>query len=299
MYDPIKDKISVLEANAGGSGIIYHQNYIWVAGAETDALIKIDPYNQTVVATYPIGFREWCPEYNQYVEHRPMFIAADGDILWITVFNHPPQFLSSGFGGRLARFNITSETWSYVLTNLDRPLGVAADTKYVYVAQNTWGFDIIETYPNWTDAIVKYEKATGLVSYIDVGYVPCMVYVDSKGYLWWADSGSHYNSMGVISPFVNTSWGAGTYAYYMTEVNGEIWYTKTGSTGVYSTFVENPDLNNDYKVDIKDIAFVAVRFGAAEGNNQWNATADINRDKKIDIEDIAYVCKFFGKTATK
>jgi hypothetical protein len=55
-----------------------------------------------------------------------------------------------------------------------------------------------------------------------------------------------------------------------------------------------PDINNDGKVDIKDIAIVARAFGSYPGHPRWNPDADLYQDLQIDIRDIAIVASCFG-----
>jgi len=56
------------------------------------------------------------------------------------------------------------------------------------------------------------------------------------------------------------------------------------------------DLNEDDKVDIKDIATAALAFGSNPSHPRWNPIADINKDDKVDIRDIALIARNFGKT---
>jgi len=56
------------------------------------------------------------------------------------------------------------------------------------------------------------------------------------------------------------------------------------------------DLNDDKKVDIKDVATAALAFGSYPGHPKWNWVADVNYDNKTDIKDIALVASNFGKT---
>jgi len=296
VYDPESDTVSAIENICAIYGAIYHQGYVWMTGGGWGKLYRFN-YTSMAVVEYQVGFEEWCPDYNGYVSYDPMYIVADGDILWITLLNHPPYYLNAGFGGKLVMFNITSETWSVVLDGLDRPLGVAVDAGYVYVAQNTWGYEQYSWYvenPAWSNAIVKYDKATGLTSNITAGYDPYMVYIDSNGTLWWTDT---HHTIGAINDFTSETWSTGRYAYFMTQVGNEIWYTETGSTGIYSVFLPNPDVNGDDKVDIKDIALVTIHFGAIEEDANWNQLADVNRDGQIDIKDVSFVARFYGETA--
>lgn len=57
------------------------------------------------------------------------------------------------------------------------------------------------------------------------------------------------------------------------------------------------DINDDGKVDIKDIAIVALAFGSHNPDINWNPDADIYRDGKIDIRDIAFTASHFGEMA--
>jgi hypothetical protein len=48
-------------------------------------------------------------------------------------------------------------------------------------------------------------------------------------------------------------------------------------------------------VDMKDIAYVAKRFGTTPSTPLWDPNADINGDGKVDMKDIATVARNFGK----
>jgi len=56
------------------------------------------------------------------------------------------------------------------------------------------------------------------------------------------------------------------------------------------------DVNNDNKIDIKDIATAALAFGTYPGHPGWNSQADIDQDGKIYIKDLALIAKNFGTT---
>jgi len=55
------------------------------------------------------------------------------------------------------------------------------------------------------------------------------------------------------------------------------------------------DINQDGKVDIYDVAYVAKRFGSREGDPDYDPIADMNEDGIIDIYDVATVAKHFGE----
>jgi len=56
------------------------------------------------------------------------------------------------------------------------------------------------------------------------------------------------------------------------------------------------DVNLDCKIDIIDLAFVAISFGARTGSPGYNSDADLNSDGVIDIIDIVSVASTFGQT---
>jgi len=86
-----------------------------------------------------------------------------------------------------------------------------------------------------------------------------------------------------------------TFLTWSVPVKG-IWF-KVGTT-------LTGDLNYDGKVDIKDIAIVALAYGSYPGHPKWNPIADITGqnylepDGEIDIRDIALVARHFGETYT-
>lgn len=56
------------------------------------------------------------------------------------------------------------------------------------------------------------------------------------------------------------------------------------------------DLNGDCKVDILDIATIAVAFDTVDGDARWNAEADLNGDGRVDIVDVAMAASNLGRT---
>jgi hypothetical protein len=57
------------------------------------------------------------------------------------------------------------------------------------------------------------------------------------------------------------------------------------------------DINSDGEVDIKDVSFVARRFGITPGHPLWDPVADLNEDNLIDIKDVSTVARHFGEVA--
>jgi parallel beta-helix repeat protein len=57
------------------------------------------------------------------------------------------------------------------------------------------------------------------------------------------------------------------------------------------------DVNGDGRVDMKDVAYVAKRFGSDPSSPLWDSNADQNDDSRVDMKDIAAVARNFGKTS--
>jgi len=47
---------------------------------------------------------------------------------------------------------------------------------------------------------------------------------------------------------------------------------------------------------MRDIGTAAQAFGSYPGHERWNPIADINNDGKVDMKDIGLVAKEFGRT---
>jgi parallel beta-helix repeat protein len=56
------------------------------------------------------------------------------------------------------------------------------------------------------------------------------------------------------------------------------------------------DLNDDRKVDIKDLIIVASAYGSYPISPRWNPQADINKDGTVNISDLFLIATRFGKT---
>lgn len=84
------------------------------------------------------------------------------------------------------------------------------------------------------------------------------------------------------------------------------WFNIAHSTKRVIILTTGPgDINGDRKVDIKDIATVALAYGSYPGHEKWDPIADITGpagtpekpvpDGKVDIRDVAFVARNFGK----
>jgi len=55
------------------------------------------------------------------------------------------------------------------------------------------------------------------------------------------------------------------------------------------------DVNHDGRIDMKDVGFVARRFGCTRTDPLWNAHADVNEDNKVDMKDVGTTARKFGQ----
>jgi hypothetical protein len=55
------------------------------------------------------------------------------------------------------------------------------------------------------------------------------------------------------------------------------------------------DINNDFKVDMKDIGMVIAAFGSIPGSSNWNRQADVTEDWTVDMTDVGKVVRHFGE----
>lgn len=83
------------------------------------------------------------------------------------------------------------------------------------------------------------------------------------------------------------------------------WLTTLTYDGPLSTLTEDlmikpltGDLNFDGMVNINDVAVAASAFGSHPGHSRWNPVADVFQDERVDIRDLALIALEFGTTYT-
>jgi hypothetical protein len=88
-----------------------------------------------------------------------------------------------------------------------------------------------------------------------------------------------------------------TISAYAWPVTGETNTANNNLTNLITVMVTMPgDLMSPFGViDMKDVAYVAKRFGTDPSKPLWNPNADINNDGTVEMRDIAIVAKNFGK----
>jgi len=58
------------------------------------------------------------------------------------------------------------------------------------------------------------------------------------------------------------------------------------------------DINNDSKIDMRDISRISQAFGKTSEQDQWNPAFDVIEDGKIDMKDLSFVANHFGVNET-
>jgi hypothetical protein len=97
---------------------------------------------------------------------------------------------------------------------------------------------------------------------------------------------------GIVTPYIKSENSDYTFIHFKYNHSND-------NIKILSTVIG--DVNGDKKVDINDIATVALSFGSFLGGLRWNPIADLTGsdylvpDGKIDILDIALVAKHFGE----
>lgn len=106
--------------------------------------------------------------------------------------------------------------------------------------------------------------------------------------------------VGSVSGINSTAYGAVNSAQFGITMSGN------SKTALYLDYVQlstnslgplpvPADLNQDGKVDMRDIAIVAMAYGSTIGSPNWNPLADLNADGFVDMRDLAIVAKHFGE----
>lgn len=98
-----------------------------------------------------------------------------------------------------------------------------------------------------------------------------------------------------INPSLTLLTGTGPWMFYKGDWHtGEYIRLRANRNYFKSAEKSLPDVNFDFKVDIKDIFTVAKAFGSYPGHPRWELRADIDCSKKIDIIDIFQIASAFG-----
>jgi hypothetical protein len=93
------------------------------------------------------------------------------------------------------------------------------------------------------------------------------------------------------------AYGNYTISAYAWPVPDETNTTNNNCTGG-SVIVSIPgDLNDDFKVNVSDLAIMARAFGSNPNSANWNPNADIDDDGTVNMSDVAIVARHYGQEA--
>jgi len=79
------------------------------------------------------------------------------------------------------------------------------------------------------------------------------------------------------------------------QIEGDIVFYHLTFRRLFEPGIPVCDSNNDWKIDMSDIARVAKAFGAMLGRSAYNFNLDVNLDFAINMKDIATVARDFGQ----
>jgi len=101
------------------------------------------------------------------------------------------------------------------------------------------------------------------------------------------DYSNHWDWLSVWHKMKDTVYNLGTSG----------WNNYTG-WGLVNAWMSNQrplgDVNNDHKVDGKDITILTLAWASYPGSSNWDPRADINIDKKVDGKDLTIVVLHYG-----
>jgi DNA-binding beta-propeller fold protein YncE len=254
--------------------IKFSNNYIWFLGV--NGLAKIDYITKELVETHIISVRRG-------------LLEPDSDSIWIS-------FTEDGF---IARFNTTSDNFDANITGFSKPAGIYADSKYLYVAENT-EYVLHKTVYG---TIAKVDKATFQITRINTTAViirsgPVYVLKDASGNLWWTDNSNHVGVMMAFTGLMYVYNAISPYCRLMTEVpSSGIWFSAVGSA--YVAIAHSPyksvDINGDGKVSLADLVILAKAYSSKEGDVNWDSRCDIDNNGVVGLSDLVMLAKGYGK----
>lgn len=79
-------------------------------------------------------------------------------------------------------------------------------------------------------------------------------------------------------------------------IQGNVTSHRIRQIGDTNTKIPYCDTNHDGKIDVRDIAQVAVAYGSTLGFDRYEFNADSNSDLRIDARDVALCSSLYGKT---
>ena len=238
----------------GSRCMAYYQGYVWYHTPYNESyssLVKLDPHTNTIVNTYPM--------------YLGCFDGYWGVVAYIAGYNNA-IWMSEIFGGSILRFDIATEQITQTCSGFNRPLGLAFNGDYIYVAECSHGpnTDIIKTYEISTNTVIEtlYLPVTYTEGQDGVAYL-CL---DSNKNLRWTDGTKHYGIISTTTLYTAVYTSLCPYNHCLEERpnNSTIWFSAKGSSYIGIRQEEKfrqPDLNNDTIVNILDAVVISRNAG--------------------------------------
>lgn len=307
-YSNVQDIIDFKILDPYNFEILFTYQTVWVLGWISDAPILPKHIWKPIAETGPvqdfapdpnmIGSGPW--RFKEYTENSHVLLIAN-NINCTVQTDLPESTRITSSRGYFRYHPVTAEatvnrstaskvdlydqpyTINYTIHNLyDESLTVSVNLTHPNGTIYTETGVVIPARDNWT------HSWTGTLGYLMTTRIAIDITspTEFEGVYSW--SRIYYGTMitFVWNPWdPRISYGSGP------DIVGSTFYDDIGlSTYPYKAQIPTPD----FKVDIRDIAFVAKGFGCFPGHGRWVPFADVNNDYKIDIKDIAEYCMAFG-----
>lgn len=221
VFDPETSAVTEIPG-LGGQGLILHDGYLVVGSRWNGTHHILNWYNPD---TETVEYTITCPA-------RITSLEPDGDMIWAASVTDDKIYQVEDF------------TFTEVAVTVDRPLGLAVDDVYLYIAENS---DLPEE-ESINCTIVRYNKLTETANTIDLGVEVINqgtydVFIDPRiGFLWWTDNSGHFGRIrrDTLQKWTYTS--LYKFQYFCTATTSEIWFPIHGSAyAAIIPLIEKPE----------------------------------------------------------
>ncbi|MDH7477390.1 MAG: dockerin type I domain-containing protein [Candidatus Bathyarchaeota archaeon] len=89
----------------------------------------------------------------------------------------------------------------------------------------------------------------------------------------------------------------GNYTVFVAAAYKGIWELFPATNTTKFKVILLGDINDDRKVDVKDLVLLIKAYGSYPDDPNWNPKADLNGDNKVDIKDLVILIKNYGNYA--
>jgi len=106
-----------------------------------------------------------------------------------------------------------------------------------------------------------------------------------------------YDSVQLVFVLNTTDMAYGSYltSVYAWPVQNETNVANNNCTGGNIIVSIPGDINGDGKVNLSDLALLAMAYNTKPGDAKWNPNADIKSDGRVDLADLAVLARNYNK----